>query len=205
MMRPRSIPTCTNCGSDTHTQALCPFEIEVFKTDCMPPANLAPLFAGTPKGAILSPDRLHRYFLWRIFKMPVRQAVNFIGLNPSTADERTDDHTIRRCMDYAKRWQMDALFMTNVYAFRATYPSELMKATDPIGKTNDGWLNAVAEASSLIIVCWGKCGGDRAETVLSRFHDRASHLGLNRDGTPKHPARLRSDLRPISFKQPTDV
>jgi len=31
--------------------------------------------------------------------------VQFIGLNPSTADENADDPTIRRCKAFAKSWE----------------------------------------------------------------------------------------------------
>lgn len=46
----------------------------------------------------------------------------FIGLNPSTADETQDDPTVRRCIRYAQSWGYGALYMTNIFAFRATDP-----------------------------------------------------------------------------------
>lgn len=166
----------------------------------MPPDDLSTLFVRAPVGAVLSEDRQYRYFLWRILD-PRKRPLNFIGLNPSTADERHNDHTIRRCIHYATAWGFGAVFMTNIFAFRSTYPSEMLKAADPIGKVNDYWLNEVAAASERVIVCWGKYGGNRAEMVLARFYYRAHHFGLNKDGTPKHPARLPNGLQPIPFKE----
>lgn len=55
------------------------------------------------KDAILSADRKYRYVLTRIWD-EAKPTVLFIGLNPSTADEETDDQTIRKCIGYAKRW-----------------------------------------------------------------------------------------------------
>jgi hypothetical protein len=54
-------------------------------------------------GAAFSEDRRHRYELWRIWDRKVRKMV-VIGLNPSTADETKNDPTIRRCIDFARRW-----------------------------------------------------------------------------------------------------
>ena len=49
------------------------------------------------KSAILSADRKYRYVLTRIWD-EAKSTVVFIGLNPSTADEETDDPTIRKCI-----------------------------------------------------------------------------------------------------------
>lgn len=54
------------------------------------------------KSAILSADRKYRYVLNRIWD-ETKSTVVFIGLNPSTADEETDDQTIRKCIGYAKK------------------------------------------------------------------------------------------------------
>lgn len=63
--------------------------------------------------ATFSPDRLHRYTLWREWGGLTPTGKGFamiIGLNPSTADETEDDPTIRRCIGFAKSWGYDALF-----------------------------------------------------------------------------------------------
>ena len=53
-------------------------------------------------------------------------------LNPSTADDRRDDPTIRRCMAFACAWGYSAL-ERNLFAWRATDPRELLVASDPTG------------------------------------------------------------------------
>lgn len=68
---------------------------------------------------IFSPCRKYRYTLWRTFSLfelgdgrltaAHQPFVQFIGLNPSTADETNDDPTIRRCVGYAKTWGFGAL------------------------------------------------------------------------------------------------
>ena len=55
--------------------------------------------------AILSVDRKYRYVLTRTWDETLLN-IMFVGLNPSTADETTDDPTIRRCINFAKSWDM---------------------------------------------------------------------------------------------------
>jgi hypothetical protein len=42
-------------------------------------------------GAVFSPDRVYRYVLTRRWDGGDGTVVNFIGLNPSTADEQVND------------------------------------------------------------------------------------------------------------------
>ena len=165
-----------------------------------PPPSLARLFADAPNGAILSPDRKYRYFLWRVFD-PLNRAVNFVGLNPSTADEHENDATIRRCISFARSWGFGAVFMTNLFAFRSTDPKGLQTTKNPIGEYNDEWIKMVAAESGLIVSCWGNHGGKRGQEILDRLTGRACHLGLNKDGSPKHPLYLSSNTRPTRFQQ----
>ena len=62
------------------------------------------------KDAILSADRKYRYVLTRIWD-ETKSTVVFIGLNPSIADEETDDQTIRKCIGYSKRWRYGKLII----------------------------------------------------------------------------------------------
>jgi hypothetical protein len=154
-----------------------------------------------------SPDRAYRYTLWREWELPI--AVNkfcmFIGLNPSTADESKNDQTIRRCMGFAKSWGYDALCMTNLFAFRATKPSSLKKSKEPIGieNTPEKLLEHAAKAS-LVIAIWGRNGkfknrDEHVKKVLLSYGIKLHHLGLNKDGTPKHPLRLAANTKPKHF------
>src|SRR5262245_35048856 len=75
-------------------------------------------------GAEFSDDRVYRWRLWRRWDHGPMLMV--VGLNPSTADEHTDDPTVRRCIGYAKRWGYAGLRMLNVFPYRATDPRELV-------------------------------------------------------------------------------
>ena len=64
----------------------------------------------------LSKDKIYRYSLSRVWGNS-KPYVLFIGLNPYTADENTDDPTTKRCIDYAKRWGYGGLRMANLFGF----------------------------------------------------------------------------------------
>jgi len=160
---------------------------------------------------IFSPCRKYRYTLWRewergVFTQPGSlRYVQFIGLNPSTADEVQDDPTIRRCIRFAQDWGFDAFCMTNLFGFRATDPRVMKAHQNPIGADNTNQIREVAEFAGLIIAAWGRHGLhiDRQAQVLDALQpwkSKLHHLGLNGDGTPKHPLYLRADTKPILWK-----
>ncbi len=65
------------------------------------------------KGAVLSVNQLYRYRLFRqISHNP--SIVAFVMLNPSTADAKDDDPTIRRCMGFAETWYYGRLEVVNL-------------------------------------------------------------------------------------------
>jgi hypothetical protein len=151
--------------------------------------------------ARFSPCRRYRYELWRIWKETGVRYCMFIGLNPSTADETTDDPTIRRCIAFAKAWGYDGLCMTNLFALRATDPKVMKADPNPTGDLdNDLTLLELASKASVVIAAWGKDGKhlERDKDVI-RLLPPLHCLKLNKDGTPAHPLYLRSDLKPIPF------
>lgn len=147
-------------------------------------------------GANFSPDRVYRYDLWRTWFGGEGYAM-FVGLNPSTADETRDDPSIRRCIGFAKAWGHAGLCMTNLFAYRATFP-EIMKAFDaPVGPENDAILQERAEGASVVVAAWGVHGThqhrDRwVRGMLPRLH----YLRLTKDGHPGHPLYLPKTLVP---------
>ena len=145
--------------------------------------------------AEISDDGLYRYWLSRRLGMGER-AVLFVGLNPSTADAKQDDQTIRRCVGYARDWGFDWLFMGNVYAFRSTDPKGLLTADEPVGPMNQDALKWMTRKAEIVVAAWGNnpLNSDArtlARWVLSLPHTRC--LGENKNGSPKHPLFLRSD------------
>lgn len=135
----------------------------------------------------------YRYALWRRWDAS-RPDVLFVALNPSTADHRQDDPTIRRCMGFARDWGYGGLVVANLFAFRTPLPSALRQAAAPVGPRNDRWLERLAGEAALVVAAWGAHGGmgDRAARVAPRLGP-CHCLGLTAGGAPRHPLYVRKD------------
>jgi hypothetical protein len=109
---------------------------------------------GGDGGAVITADRRYRYNLWRTWDrtLPV---CGWVMLNPSTADETKLDPTLRRVLDYSRRWGYGGFVIRNLFAYRATDPCELLDADDPVGLENDAWLKGLTNEAGLIVVGWG--------------------------------------------------
>lgn len=151
--------------------------------------------------ADFSPCRTWRYTLWRRWD-DSKSFAQFIGLNPSTADETQDDPTVRRCINFAKAWGFGGMCMTNLFGFRATDPRDMKRVADPVGPENDRWLREIAGSAGVVVAAWG-CHGthlSRDRKVLA-FLPQVSILALTKDGHPKHPLYLPGDLRPQPLRR----
>ena len=162
--------------------------------------------------AIFSTCRKYRYSLVRLVPVTfsftdrkwIGPQVQFIGLNPSTADEVKDDPTIRRCVGFASSFGFTRLCMTNLFAFRETSPRKMMVEPDPVGPDNDKWLCDIAAQSGLIICAWGTSGihHNRAAVVKDMLRGRGYKLHCLRKtdcGEPSHPLYLPKELEPIEL------
>ena len=157
-------------------------------------------------GAVFSKDGLYRYVLWRgltacgLTTADDRRYCLFIMLNPSTADECTEDATIRRCRSFAAAWNYDVLVVCNLYGFRATDPRHLRTAADPIGPRNDELLEIFTRSVERVICAWGTHGVARGLKLTSRLRAWALRdlhtLGLTLSGAPRHPLYVRSATTP---------
>jgi len=125
----------------------------------------------------------------------------FIGLNPSTADETTDDPTLIRCMNFAKSWGYGGVCMANLFAYRATDPLEMKAASNPIGSQNNKWLTLLAKDAGLVVAAWGNDGVflNRSKQVKRRLLSLQC-LKMNKSGEPAHPLYQRSDVVPSELK-----
>jgi hypothetical protein len=159
--------------------------------------------------AAFSPCGLHRYELRRVWKPRARVMV-FVGLNPSTADENTDDPTIRRILGFADDWGFGTLVMLNVFAFRSTDPKALharaARGQEIVGPGNDDTIRRTFEEHrrTKLVMGWGANGTlldrgrDVARVALS-VHRRPECFGLTQNGQPKHPLYLAATSRAVRF------
>lgn len=164
-----------------------------------------------PNGAALSSDGFYRFGLWReaattqaSADQPLEPAggVLFILANPSTADARFDDPTVRRCRNFAGRWGYRTLYIVNVNPFRATDPKFVIAPPEDVLCANDAWIWGLSMRASLVVAAYGKSANrylcDRALGVVGSHKDVYA-LEFTNDGTPKHPLYLRGDLWPQRF------
>lgn len=163
--------------------------------------------------AWFSPCQRYRYTLVRTidhgFLGAPHQAetVNFIMLNPSTATATLDDPTIRRCAGYARRWGYGTLVVTNLFAYRATAPADMLAAADPIGPENDAYISRAARGAALVVAAWGQHGAHRRRDEQVRRLVQAAgkdvhYLRLNANGQPAHPLYLPATLVPQPYVRP---
>lgn len=141
--------------------------------------------------ATFSPDRRHRYHLSRVWD-PDLPRVNFLMLNPSTADAFALDRTITRCAKFAKAWNYGQLAVTNCFALRSTNPKGLRQVSDPVGEDNDLAIVEAAEAADMVVAGWGVGGAymGRGGSVRSMLADAGISLHwlrLTKAGFPGHP------------------
>lgn len=155
-------------------------------------------------GARISACGAYRYRLdrdWGGYELGKTGAVNFVMLNPSTADERINDPTIRRCMDFAWRWDYSRMIVTNLYALRSTNPVALLRHPDPIGPDNDDALIEAAREAKRVVCAWGahEAGKARGVQVAESLLGVVPFLYVIRwtkAGRPAHPLYLPGNLDP---------
>jgi hypothetical protein len=153
-------------------------------------------------GAVFSPGRRYRYALWRTLEAG-RGTLVFIGLNPSAADERHDDPTIRRCLGFAQTWGYRRLLVGNLFARCATRPERLRSSTAPVGLANDAWLERLAWEADRLVACWGTYGAYRSrDRAFAAGRENLYCLRRNRDGSPAHPLYIRRDQQPLPWGLP---
>lgn len=153
------------------------------------------------KGAIISTDKIFRYSLWRIWD-DTKSKIAFVGLNPSTADDKIDDRTITKCINFTSGWGYGGFYMVNLFALRATDPNELYKAVEIVGIENDKHLLNTFKKVDKVICAWGNHGSfnSRSNNVL-KFIDKPFCLKKNISGEPAHPLYLSKQLKPIPFSK----
>ena len=156
-------------------------------------------------GAEFSPCKKYRYALWRIWDES-KPIIMFIGLNPSTANETTDDATIRRVKRFAVDWGAGGVYMMNLFPLVSTNPKVLLDFYDtPFHdvelEKNNHWLCDISFKANQIIFAWGafKEAHKRAKTVIKMFPD-AKALLINQDGSPRHPLFVKGNTIPKYFK-----
>lgn len=156
--------------------------------------------------ATISPCGRYRYRLGRRWAQHrLSLPLLFVMLNPSTADAEQDDATIRRCTTFAVAHGFDALEVVNLFAFRATDPTDLWRAADPVGPDADRHIAEAAAVSGTVCLAYGAQPKAEARVqqvlpLLRRQHRwELQCLRITRSGYPQHPLYLPAACRLQAF------
>jgi hypothetical protein len=153
------------------------------------------------KDAQFSEDGLHRLWLMREWAKGAPALVS-LGVNPSTADSDTDDHTITKEVGFAERWGFGSLWKVNLFTRIATRSHDLL--TIPRDQWNvDGADRAIAVTARFaerLLIAYGRFQHIRADVERRAIDVRRilkteascpmGTLGRNSDGSPPHPLML---------------
>jgi hypothetical protein len=154
----------------------------------------------------------YRYRLWREWNPSTgKKPILFIMLNPSTADERVLDPTVRRCLGYAMSWGFGKMEVCNIFALRSTDPKELYSVKDPVGEGNDEAIQQAAIDAEMVIAAWGIHGlyRNRSNEIPKIVCELAGKplfclTTTKKGGQPGHPLYLKADLKPILWRDIID-
>lgn len=163
-------------------------------------------------GADLSEDGRFRWALWRNWAKGPHAL--FAALNPSIADGMQDDATIKKEVEFCKRWGLATLRKVNTSPLVSTDPTLLLMPGDYTRKVAEATNLDVIHAElrrpglQLVVVAWGAFPEalDRGRVIVQMVRD-AGHLpmclGTTKDGHPKHPCRLAYATPLVRYEAPT--
>lgn len=154
--------------------------------------------------AVYSDCERYRYVLTRIWDAKAPRAL-FVMLNPSTATELRNDPTVERCERRARTLGFGGFRVCNIFAWRETDPKAMRRADDPVGPENDA---AIAESclwADTIVCAWGTHGahldrGPHVEALMRGTGRPLHHLGLTREGHPRHPLYIAYQVQPVAWE-----
>lgn len=147
--------------------------------------------------AVISDCGKYRYLLRRTWDHAKPRAL-LIMLNPSTADARQDDATIRSCVRLLVGLGYGSFEVVNLFAWRATDPKEL--PTPPsmaTGPNNPRTIDAAVGRCDTVICAWGAHpyaakNAPGALDIVRLYRPAAYCFGKTKAGAPKHPLYIKS-------------
>lgn len=169
--------------------------------------------------AIFSPCEKYRYWLTREELLGTsdkhgNRPLVVVALNPSTATAELDDPTIKKEMEFGRRWKCNRLVKANAYARRATDPKDMKRAAksgvDIVGPENDLYLRQAAALverdSGILLVAWGANITPERQLEIDQILGAGAIpmrcLGVNKDGSPVHPLYIPYERELQTWRHP---
>lgn len=153
---------------------------------------------GTAASGAIGEDG-YRYLLWReVDPMFGKGTLLFVMFNPSTANDRKDDPTMRRVIGFAQKLGVRTVEVVNLFAYRTPYPLELVRVRNPVGPLTDVFIRHAVGRATRTIVAWGappsqaifRNAVDRRIDEVLPMLNNPECLGMTAQGYPRHPVRL---------------
>lgn len=156
--------------------------------------------------AVISTCKRYRYFLQRRLS-DNSKIMTFAMINPSTADAKNDDRTIKRCKEFAIREECGVLQVVNLFAWRDPDRDVLLKVSDPVGSENRKWIQEALNRhtpGSVMVCAWGdhKAIGDQDRVFLTWLAELGVNpfaLKITKNGYPGHPLYVSGDAALVPY------
>lgn len=161
--------------------------------------------------AIFSPCRTWRYRLERETGRGTGIVVAGLMVNPSTADEAHNDHTIKKWYGFTRELGARRFIIGNKFAYAATDIRDLRGAPDPIGPDNDRHIEQILRDADIHIVAWGPTAKlpphlrerwRQVVAIADKVGCRLRCWGTANDGQPLHPLPLAYDTFLVDWERP---
>ncbi len=151
-------------------------------------------FSDQQQGVVI--DGPYRYLLWRIWD-PGQPRLLWVMLNPSTADEATNDPTLRRILGFSHASGFGGLEVVNLFAWRSPSPKALLCVPDAVGPANDRYIQEAVMRAEKIVAAWGNEGArdGREKAVLALISRPVFCLGTTGLGHPRHPLYVKAQTK----------
>ena len=146
--------------------------------------------------AKFSKDKKHRYELSRHWDLS-KSDILFIMLNPSIASENIDDPTIKRLINFTKKFNYGGFFVANLFTYITPY-SKTLDTSSGLTKLNLKTIKNFVNKAEEVVYAWGNSIKEPEE--LKNLVENPKCFGRNLNGTPKHPLYLPSNSKLIKFR-----
>jgi len=148
------------------------------------------------RGAEFSIDKKERYSLKREWDKS-KNKILYIMLNPSFADDKDDDPTIRRLINFTKKFNSGGFLVGNIFTTITPNPKELDKSKGMSDKNFEELIKLINKVDQ-IVYAWGS--SIEEPQLLKKLVLNPKCFGKNLNGTPKHPLYLPSQTKLINFR-----
>ena len=146
--------------------------------------------------AEFSIDKKERYSLKREWDKS-KNKILYIMLNPSFADDKDDDPTIRRLINFTKKFNSGGFLVGNIFTTITPNPKELDKSKGMSDKNLEELIKLINKVDQ-IVYAWGS--SIEEPQLLKKLVLNPKCFGKNLNGTPKHPLYLPSQTKLINFR-----